>query len=79
MDWFKTMTTNVYLRGVKQGAWSSCPGKLWQRNYYEHIIRDESELAHIREYILHNPLQWAVDRENPATYIRKKPIEPWQV
>ncbi len=38
---------------------------LWQRNYYEHIVRNENELAHIREYIANNPAQWALDRENP--------------
>lgn len=38
----------------------------WQRNYYEHIIRDESSLQGIREYIMNNPLRWALDRENPA-------------
>jgi hypothetical protein len=37
----------------------------WQRNYYEHIIRDEESLNRIREYIRNNPLQWALDRENP--------------
>jgi REP element-mobilizing transposase RayT len=37
----------------------------WQRNYYEHIIRDERELNLIREYITNNPLQWEMDRENP--------------
>ena len=39
---------------------------VWQRNYYEHIIRDEAALDGIREYIDNNPLQWALDRENPA-------------
>jgi len=38
----------------------------WQRNYYEHIVRSENELARIREYIANNPAQWALDRENPA-------------
>lgn len=38
----------------------------WQRNYFEHIIRDEKSLASIREYILLNPLKWALDRENPV-------------
>jgi putative transposase len=36
----------------------------WQRNYYEHIIRDENELNSIRQYITRNPLQWAVDEGN---------------
>ncbi len=45
----------------------STPGtKLWQRNYYEHIIRNEDELKRIREYIINNPIQWDIDRENPA-------------
>jgi REP element-mobilizing transposase RayT len=38
---------------------------LWQRNYYEHIIRNENELYRIREYIQNNPLKWDLDRENP--------------
>ena len=39
---------------------------VWQRNYYEHVIRSESELADIREYIQNNPLQWTLDKENPS-------------
>jgi hypothetical protein len=38
---------------------------LWQRNYYEHVIRNDRELDKIREYIATNPLRWALDRENP--------------
>ncbi len=41
------------------------PGtSVWQRNYYEHIIRDGESLNKIREYIMNNPMQWAFDREN---------------
>jgi REP element-mobilizing transposase RayT len=39
---------------------------VWQRNYYEHIIRNEADLFRIRTYIRNNPLQWAIDEENPA-------------
>jgi len=39
---------------------------LWQRNYYEHVVRGENELNRIREYIANNPLQWEMDRENPS-------------
>ncbi|MGA2630174.1 MAG: transposase [Terriglobia bacterium] len=39
---------------------------LWQRNYYEHIIRNELELAAIQEYIASNPVRWDTDPENPA-------------
>lgn len=38
---------------------------VWQRNYYEHVIRNEDDLNKIREYIVHNPVQWADDEENP--------------
>jgi putative transposase len=37
----------------------------WQRNYYEHIIRDEGELNDTRQYIIDNPIRWATDEENP--------------
>jgi len=38
---------------------------VWQRNYYEHVIRNEESLNKIREYIANNPAQWEFDRENP--------------
>ena len=38
---------------------------IWQRNYYEHIIRDEISLNKIREYIINNPIKWQFDHENP--------------
>lgn len=38
---------------------------VWQRNYYEHVVRDEGSLNRIRQYILDNPAQWAMDRDNP--------------
>ncbi len=64
VQWFKTMTTNEYIRGVKNNHWSPFDGKLWQRNYYEHIIRDENSYDRIREYIMNNPLQWESDKFN---------------
>lgn len=38
---------------------------VWQRNFYEHIIRNDSELNEIREYIKTNPDMWGRDRNNP--------------
>jgi len=52
---------------------------VWQGNYHEHIIRDEDGLSRIRAYIINNPLQWEMDRENPAARIVKGPTEAWQV
>jgi REP element-mobilizing transposase RayT len=62
---FKSITTVEYIRGVKQQGWSPFPGRLWQRNYYEHIIRNDDELNRIREYILNNPMNWDEDEYNP--------------
>ena len=45
---------------------------LWQRNYYEHIIRNDADLTRIREYIANNPTRWADDENNPVN-IRTTP------
>jgi REP element-mobilizing transposase RayT len=63
---FKTLTTSRFSHGVRQAAWPAFRGRLWQRNYYDHVIRDEGSLERLREYIRDNPLRWAVDPENPA-------------
>ncbi len=66
MHRFKSFTTKRYSEGVKKYGWKPFPGRLWQRNYYERVIRDETELLEMREYILHNPAKWDMDRENPC-------------
>ncbi len=63
---YKSLTTVEYARGVKMLGWSPFAGKLWQRNYYEHIIRNETTLNRVRQYIMDNPARWAEDPENPA-------------
>ena len=40
--------------------------RLWQRSYHDHVVRDDSGLSRIREYIANNPMKWHLDRENPA-------------
>lgn len=65
VQWFKTMTTNEYLRGVKQFKWPPFEGKLWQRNYYEHIIRNQRDYERIAHYMAVNPAKWDTDTENP--------------
>jgi len=65
VQWFKTMTTNECFQIAKRHVGVQFPRKLWQRNYYEHVIRDDTSLDRIREYILSNPSRWALDRENP--------------
>jgi len=61
IQWFKTMTTNEYIRGVKSEIFPPFNKNIWQRNYHEHIIRDENELNRIREYIINNPKNWETD------------------
>lgn len=56
---FKSAAT----RRIRQQGFSDFA---WQSNYYEHIIRNETSLANIRNYIINNPLQWSLDNENPA-------------
>lgn len=62
---FKSIVTHEYVIGVRQHGWSPFAGRLWQRNYYEHIIRDAESLNRIREYIVTNPRRWMLDRNNP--------------
>ena len=63
---YKSLTTLEYTRGVKTCNWPTFEGRLWQRNYYEHIVRDDESLSRIRQYISDNPAQWMFDKENPA-------------
>jgi len=62
---FKSITTNEYVKGVEDKNWPRFDKRLWQRNYYEHIIRDEADLNRIRNYIQSNPANWDKDEENP--------------
>jgi len=63
---FKSLTTARYRRGVLQDSWPAFPGRLWQRNYHEHVVRSEEELNRIQQYVIDNPLHWEEDPENPA-------------
>ncbi|WP_276954655.1 transposase [Allomeiothermus silvanus] len=65
---FKSLTTVKYARGVKGSGGPPFDKRLWQRNYYERILRDEDKLQAVREYIVHNPLAWHTDEENPNAH-----------
>ncbi len=62
VQWFKTMTTNEYIRGVKSLGWQPFDHKLWQRDYYEHIIRKIQSYQNIVNYIINNPQNWENDQ-----------------
>jgi putative transposase len=64
---FKTFSAHrVNLQRKRPGA------SLWQRGFYDHVVRDEADLARIREYIENNPARWALDKENPERTFRQK-------
>jgi putative transposase len=73
-------TIGSIVRGFKIGVtkWfreNEHGGKVWQRNYYEHVIRNGESLSRIRQYIHENPTRWAFDRENPAAVISESDEE----
>lgn len=59
IKWFKTQTTNDYIRQVKAGRFPPFENHIWQRGYYEHVIRNEDDLYETRKYISENPARWA--------------------
>mgnify|MGYP000319884321 CR=1 FL=1 len=61
----KSISTNQYIKGVKEHNWEPFDKRLWQRNYYEHIIRNERSLNAIRIYINDNPVNWHEDKLHP--------------
>jgi putative transposase len=66
IGWFKTMTTNEYIRGVKTLNWEPFNVRLWQRSFYDTMIRSDRHLACARAYIESNPFNWHTDDENPS-------------
>jgi putative transposase len=65
---FKSLGVKEWLQYVKQNH-IDVVGSIWQRNYYEHVIRNEMELNRVREYVVNNPLKWSFDRENPTRVV----------
>ena len=57
MQWFKTMTTNEYIKGVKKKGWRNFHRKLWERSFIDRILR-KYEIERTINYIKNNPLNW---------------------
>ena len=55
---FKSITTNRYIKGVRELGWDSFEKRFWERDYYDHVVRGDAELLQIRKYILENPIRW---------------------
>ena len=62
---FKSRSVKDVLAHIKENRLDMI-GKIWQRNYFERVIRNERELYNIRAYIRNNPVNWERDDENPA-------------
>ena len=54
---FKSITTHRYIKGVRELGWQPFEKRFWERNYFEHIIRNDTELEQKRNYILENPVR----------------------
>ena len=64
IGWFKTMTTNEYIRNVKAGKFEPFDKHVWQRGYYEHIIRCDQDYEEAWQYIDENPLKYTLKKTN---------------
>ena len=63
---FKTFSTRIINK-----KHNNIDISIWQRNYYEHIIRNDDDLNQVRKYIKDNPFKWADDEDNPDNLERK--------
>ena len=61
VGWYKAMMTNQYIQSVKAGELPPFEKRLWQRGYYDHIVRSENDFLRIWTYIDNNPLRWELD------------------
>lgn len=68
---YKSRTSRLY-----RAACPECTQPIWQRGFYEHIIRETLDLEKIREYINNNPLQWELDQANGAKAVNN-PFHAW--
>lgn len=66
VGWFKSITSTDYMRGVERLDWPLFHQRLWQRNYYEQIIRNDAHLERLRAYIVENPAKWHLDDDHPS-------------
>ena len=59
---FKRQTTIEYIKLVKSGLAAPFDGKLWQRSFYDHVIRNQQDFDEIYRYISENPTRWEFDK-----------------
>ncbi len=64
IHWFKTMTTNDYIHAVKAELLPPFHQKIWQKSYYDHVVRNDEDYEQTWQYIENNPTQRLIDIEN---------------
>ncbi len=74
---FKSLSLRRWAKYL-EGNHSKLVDTIWQRNYYEHIIRDENELNLVREYIVFNPFKWSFDMDNPDHIYDEEYTKRWK-
>jgi len=62
--WFKTMTTNEYIKNVKNNNWPRFSKRLWQTRFHDEIILNEKHYWAVKQYIKNNYLNWSKDKDN---------------
>ena len=62
---FKSITAREYRASATACGWPNMPYGLWQRGYFDHVVRDEADEARIIDYINANPANWVTDPDNP--------------
>lgn len=73
---FKSIVTHKYIDGVNNKNWVPFNQRLWQRNYYERIVRNDLELQNIQQYIQNNPTNWQTDSLYPIDKSRGRGLVP---
>lgn len=73
---FKSFTTAQFRLLGTSASFDPGSGKLWQRNDYDHVIRNDLDLNRVRHYIEDNPRQWHLDHDNPAASSPSKRAHP---
>ena len=62
IQWYKTQTTNTLIQEIRAEQRPPFSQHVWQRGYYDHILRNQKDLEETRQYILNNPLQWLLNQ-----------------
>ena len=62
MQGFKSVTTTAYIQNVQAGHYPPFEKRIWQKSFYDHIVRDEEDFLQIWAYITYNALKWQQDK-----------------